>query len=132
MRAAVLGSPVAHSLSPLLHRAAYAALGLDWTYDAVQVSPETLRLFLQSLDSTWAGVSLTLPLTTLDAPPERSYPSFGPRSRLGRGVLSAKTDRARQGSIAGGGKTPLSTGCSLGGRRLTIKRLRFVVLPQPM
>ena len=35
-RAAVLGSPVAHSLSPALHRAAYAALGLAWTYDAVE------------------------------------------------------------------------------------------------
>ena len=37
MRAAVLGSPVAHSLSPVLHRAAYARLGLDWTYDARRV-----------------------------------------------------------------------------------------------
>ena len=36
-RAAVLGSPVAHSLSPVLHRAAYQALGLDtWRYDAVE------------------------------------------------------------------------------------------------
>jgi len=68
MKAAVLGSPVAHSLSPLLHRAAYAALGLDWTYDAVQVSPENLRLFLQSLDSTWAGVSLTMPLKQVVLP----------------------------------------------------------------
>ena len=37
MRCAVLGSPIAHSLSPVLHRAAYAHLGLDWTYDAVEV-----------------------------------------------------------------------------------------------
>ncbi|HZE32007.1 MAG TPA: shikimate dehydrogenase, partial [Actinoallomurus sp.] len=35
-RAAVLGSPIAHALSPVIHRAAYAALGLDWTYDAVE------------------------------------------------------------------------------------------------
>ncbi|MFZ9986932.1 MAG: shikimate dehydrogenase, partial [Candidatus Nanopelagicales bacterium] len=33
-RAAVLGSPIVHSRSPLLHRAAYAALGLDWQYEA--------------------------------------------------------------------------------------------------
>ena len=36
-RAAVLGSPIAHSLSPALHRAAYRKLGLDWTYDAIDV-----------------------------------------------------------------------------------------------
>src|SRR5437764_1480214 len=45
MRAAVLGRPVSHSLSPLLHRAAYAALGLtDWTYDALDVGADDQRL----------------------------------------------------------------------------------------
>jgi len=62
MRAAVLGSPVAHSLSPLLHRAAYRALGLDWTYDAVEVDEQGLEAFLASLDDSWAGLSLTMPL----------------------------------------------------------------------
>ena len=33
-RCAVLGRPVAHSLSPVLHRAAYARLGLEWSYQA--------------------------------------------------------------------------------------------------
>ena len=37
MRCAVLGDPIAHSLSPALHRAGYAAVGLDWTYDAHRV-----------------------------------------------------------------------------------------------
>ena len=37
MRCAVLGDPIAHSLSPVLHRAAYAAVGLDWSYEAVRV-----------------------------------------------------------------------------------------------
>ena len=37
MRCAVLGDPIAHSLSPVLHRAGYAALGLDWEYDAHRV-----------------------------------------------------------------------------------------------
>ncbi|MEO7423290.1 MAG: shikimate dehydrogenase, partial [Ornithinibacter sp.] len=38
MRAAVLGSPIAHSLSPVLHRAAYRELGLtSWTYEAHEV-----------------------------------------------------------------------------------------------
>jgi shikimate dehydrogenase len=63
MRAAVLGSPIAHSLSPLLHRAAYDALGLsDWSYEACEVGPEALPGFLDGLDASWAGLSLTMPL----------------------------------------------------------------------
>jgi len=62
VRAAVLGHPIAHSLSPVLHRAAYAALGLDWTYDAVDVTEETLPGFVAALDDGWAGLSLTMPL----------------------------------------------------------------------
>src|SRR4051794_27841574 len=62
MRAAVLGSPIAHSLSPALHRAAYAALGLDWTYDAVEVPSGGLAGFLQGLGPNWRGLSLTMPL----------------------------------------------------------------------
>ncbi|WP_069387655.1 shikimate dehydrogenase [Cellulosimicrobium cellulans] len=62
-RAAVLGHPVAHSLSPVLHRAAYAALGLDdWRYDAVDTTEEQLPALVASLDATWAGLSLTMPL----------------------------------------------------------------------
>ncbi|MCW2598534.1 MAG: shikimate-5-dehydrogenase [Frankiales bacterium] len=62
MRAAVLGSPVAHSLSPALHRAAYTALGLDWTYDAVEVTSEGLEAFVTGLGPEWCGLSLTMPL----------------------------------------------------------------------
>jgi shikimate dehydrogenase len=61
-RCAVLGSPIAHSLSPVLHRAAYAELGLDWTYDAVEVDSDGLAAFLAGLDSSWRGLSLTMPL----------------------------------------------------------------------
>ena len=62
-RAAVLGHPVRHSLSPLLHRAAYDALGLDgWRYDAVDVTEDELAGFLAGMDGTWAGLSLTMPL----------------------------------------------------------------------
>ena len=68
MRCAVLGSPIAHSLSPALHRAAYAELGLDWTYDAIDVREQGLSAFLDGLDDTWRGLSLTMPLkrTVLD------------------------------------------------------------------
>jgi shikimate dehydrogenase len=61
-RCAVLGSPVAHSLSPVLHRAAYDVLGLDWTYDAVEVREEELPGFLAGLGEEWRGLSLTMPL----------------------------------------------------------------------
>jgi shikimate dehydrogenase len=64
-RAAVLGSPISHSRSPLLHRAAYTALGLDWTYEAVDVTTEALPAFLDSCAwPEWAGLSLTMPLKT--------------------------------------------------------------------
>jgi shikimate dehydrogenase len=62
LRAAVLGSPVAHSLSPALHRSAYAALGLDWTYTAVECDAPGLQPYLETLDPSWAGLSLTMPL----------------------------------------------------------------------
>jgi shikimate dehydrogenase len=61
-RAAVLGSPIEHSLSPVLHRAAYEALGLDFSYDAIEMTPEGMPEFLASLDDTWIGLSLTMPL----------------------------------------------------------------------
>ena len=61
-RLAVLGSPIAHSLSPALHRAAYAMLGLDWAYDAVDVDREHLGEFVSSRDAEWRGLSLTMPL----------------------------------------------------------------------
>ncbi|MEU9059310.1 shikimate dehydrogenase [Streptomyces sp. NPDC048430] len=62
-RAAVLGSPIAHSLSPVLHRAAYAELGLDnWTYERFDVDEAALPGFVEGLDSSWAGLSLTMPL----------------------------------------------------------------------
>ncbi|MFE6102732.1 shikimate dehydrogenase [Streptomyces laurentii] len=62
-RAAVLGSPIAHSLSPVLHRAAYRELGLDdWSYDRFDVDELALPGFVGGLDASWAGLSLTMPL----------------------------------------------------------------------
>ncbi|WP_433280796.1 shikimate dehydrogenase [Pseudonocardia xinjiangensis] len=63
MHAAVLGSPVAHSLSPALHTAAYAALGLhDWSYERCECDEAGLPRFVAGLDREWAGLSLTMPL----------------------------------------------------------------------
>lgn len=61
-RCAVLGRPIAHSLSPVLHRAAYDGLGLDWRYDAVDVGEDELAAFLAGLGPEWRGLSLTMPL----------------------------------------------------------------------
>jgi shikimate dehydrogenase len=63
MRAAVLGSPVRHSLSPVLHRAAYRALGLTgWTYEAIECDEARLPALLDECGPEWAGLSLTMPL----------------------------------------------------------------------
>ncbi|MQA15807.1 MAG: shikimate dehydrogenase [Pseudonocardiaceae bacterium] len=61
-RAAVLGRPVGHSLSPVLHRAAYAALGLTgWRYDAVDCGDAELPGLVTALGPEWVGLSVTMP-----------------------------------------------------------------------
>lgn len=62
IRAAVLGSPISHSLSPALHRAAYEALGIEGRYEAIDVSAKHLRGFVSGMDDSWTGLSLTMPL----------------------------------------------------------------------
>jgi shikimate dehydrogenase len=63
VKAAVLGSPIAHSLSPVLHRAAYRALGLaGWSYDAIECDAARLPAVLADCGPQWAGLSLTMPL----------------------------------------------------------------------
>lgn len=61
-RAAVLGKPIAHSKSPLLHLAAYRALGLaEWTYERVECTGEQLPGLVSSLGEEWVGLSVTMP-----------------------------------------------------------------------
>ncbi|WP_337189857.1 shikimate dehydrogenase [Ornithinimicrobium cerasi] len=61
-RAAVVGSPVAHSLSPVLHLAAYDALGLTgWSYDRQDVPAGGLADHVARLGPEWAGLSVTAP-----------------------------------------------------------------------
>lgn len=61
-RAAVLGSPVAHSLSPVLHEAAYAALGLSgWTYQRIECDAQRLPGLVSALGPEWVGLSVTMP-----------------------------------------------------------------------
>jgi shikimate dehydrogenase len=80
---AVLGSPIGHSQSPVLHRAAYAALGLDWEYAACEVGEDALAAFLDGLDETWRGLSLTMPLKRAVLP-----------------LLDSASDRVRQAGAA--------------------------------
>ena len=93
-RCAVLGSPIAHSLSPALHRAAYAELGLPWEYDAREVREGELAAFLDGLDARWRGLSLTMPLKRAVVP-----------------LLDEMSERARQAQAA-------NTVILEGGRRL--------------
>ncbi len=135
MRCAVLGDPIAHSLSPTLHRAGYAATGLDWSYDAVQMPEDDLEELLAGLDEQWRGLSLTMPLKRrvleLGAPvTERARLAGGANTLLLEGgavVLADNTDypgavaaiRERYdgpvtaGTVLGGGATAASTGLAL-------------------
>ncbi|HLL68446.1 MAG TPA: shikimate dehydrogenase [Micromonosporaceae bacterium] len=62
-RAAVLGKPIAHSLSPVIHNAGYAACGLtDWAYIAIECAEAELADRVAGLGAEWAGLSLTMPL----------------------------------------------------------------------
>ena len=82
-RCAVLGDPVAHSLSPVLHRTAYAETGLDWEYDALRVEAGGLGRFVAGLGPEWRGLSLTMPL-----------------KREALALADDVTDRARQAGAA--------------------------------
>lgn len=133
-RAAVVGHPVQHSLSPVLHGAAYAALGLDdeWVYERHDVDGPDLAAFLTRLDPTWAGLSLTMPLKRVVLGMvdhvEPLAAVVGVANTLlvdaaGRPAVAANTDvhgivaalaevgltEARTGAVLGGGATAAST-----------------------
>jgi shikimate dehydrogenase len=62
-RAAVLGSPIKHSLSPVLHGAAYQALDLHgWHYDKIECDEPGLPRLVDGMGPEWVGLSLTMPL----------------------------------------------------------------------
>ncbi|RYC13818.1 shikimate dehydrogenase [Nocardioides zhouii] len=131
----MLGDPIAHSLSPVLHRAAYVELGLDWTYDAHRVPAGGLTSFLAGLDETWRGLSLTMPLkrealALADRVTDRARLAGavntlvleGDGTRLGDntdlpGAVAAIRERTslplRSAAILGGGATAVSVGLAL-------------------
>jgi shikimate dehydrogenase len=130
MRSAVLGSPIAHSLSPALHRAAYAELGLDWTYEAIEVTEDGLAAFLDDLGDEWRGLSLTMPLkrVALDLVDRCSEVAtavgsvntilLGPDHGRGSGDNTDEPG-ARAARIVGGGATAASIGHALAALGLT-------------
>jgi shikimate dehydrogenase len=74
-KAAVLGSPIAHSRSPQLHLAAYRALGLNgWTYDRIECTADELPGLVAGFGPEWVGVSVTMPgkFTALRSADERT------------------------------------------------------------
>ena len=93
MRCAVLGDPIAHSLSPVLHRAGYAAAGLDWQYDAVLVPDGGLAEFVLGLDAGWRGLSLTMPHKRAGLTIPGARPTG--RARLAGGVNTLVLDDGR-------------------------------------
>ncbi|WP_193315267.1 shikimate dehydrogenase [Nostocoides sp. F2B08] len=85
-RAAVLGSPISHSLSPALHEAAYRSLGLSgWSYTAIEMAEPGLAGFVEGLDASWRGLSLTMPLK------EVAFDVAAESSQLARDARSINT-----------------------------------------
>lgn len=62
MKGAVLGSPISHSLSPVLHKAAFDFLGIEGNYSAIEVTSGSLQEFVESRGSDFDYLSLTMPL----------------------------------------------------------------------
>jgi shikimate dehydrogenase len=125
VRCAVLGDPVDHSLSPVIHRAAYRGLGLeDWRYDTVQVAAGGLAGFLDGLDpAQWRGLSLTMPLKREAVPLLSSYDDGVAATGVCNTVL-LEPDGSRHGlntdltgvlTILGETEAPLERAVVLGG-----------------
>ena len=136
-RAAVVGSPVAHSLSPVLHRAAYDELGLaDWSYERVEVPAGGLQRLLESLGPEWVGLSVTMPgkeeaLAGADVPsgsalavgaantlvrrPEGWYADNTDVDGLRPALVEAGVEGAHRALVLGGGATARSALLALHG-----------------
>ncbi|WP_125133380.1 shikimate dehydrogenase [Microbacterium sp. 10M-3C3] len=128
-RLAVWGDPIAHSLSPALHTAAYRVLEVDWEYGRARVDEAAFPAALAALDASWRGLSLTMPLksiaartaVTLDAAAERTgavntlvLTAEGPRGfntdvgGLVRALHEQGVERVERARILGAGATATS------------------------
>lgn len=145
--AGVVGSPIDHSLSPLLHDAAYDALGLtDWVYHRTEVRAGELSSYVASLPRDWRGLSVTMPgkeeaLALADSAGEEARlvgaANTLVRSDVGwhaentdvtglqRALAEAGTEHPRRVDVLGSGATARST--LLAVHRLGARQMRFVV-----
>lgn len=93
-RAAVLGSPVSHSLSPVIHEAGYAATGLThWRYDRIECAEDELEALVASFGPEWAGLSVTMPLK------ERALAIADEPTDIAAAIGSANTLLRRDGRL---------------------------------
>ncbi|MFF1572166.1 shikimate dehydrogenase [Leifsonia sp. NPDC058292] len=92
---AVLGSPIGHSKSPALHRAAYKKLGLPWQYETADVTGDRLAEFIDGLEPEWRGLSLTMPLK------QSVIPLLGDMDRLAEQTGVANTVLLDDGTLRG-------------------------------
>ena len=104
---AVVGDPVAHSLSPAMHNAAVAALGLDAAYLALRASPASFPALARALLDAGAGLNVTIPhksaAAELLAPAARSdaVRRTGACNTLWRGVAGDAADNTDVPAVAG-------------------------------
>ncbi|WP_270887858.1 shikimate dehydrogenase [Pedococcus sp. 5OH_020] len=149
-RAAVLGRPVSHSLSPVLHSAGYRSLGLaEWSYGAHEVGETELAAWVGALDGSWRGLSLTMPLKevafkvatsvtdtarvtgAINTLVRRDGEGWEGHNTDVRGVEAALADVAHDGTatLLGGGATARSAIVALAA--LGVRRVRLAVRAQP-
>lgn len=151
-RAAVVGSPVRHSLSPTLHRAAYRSLGLaGWMYEATEVAAGALAEFVAGLGAEWAGLSVTMPLkeealaladvvdedarltggaNTLVPTPDRGWSAWNTDVHgVGAALVEAGLDHPRRAVVLGGGATARSVLVALD--RLGVQEVDLLVRDTP-
>ncbi|MGN6743002.1 MAG: shikimate dehydrogenase family protein, partial [Amnibacterium sp.] len=100
-RLAVLGAPIAHSRSPLLHAAAASVLGLDWDYGRAEVREADLPAFLAALGPEWLGLSLTMPLKRAVVPLVAARDPLVERLGLANTLLLGTEPRLFNTDVAG-------------------------------
>ncbi len=123
-RAAVLGKPVGHSLSPVIHNAGYAAAGLGgWAYTAIECAESELAGLVAGLGADWVGLSLTMPLKEVAlevavavAPLAAALGAANTLLRRGDGWYAENTDAPGiADALRAAGAGPVNTVSVLGG-----------------
>lgn len=122
-RAGVVGSPITHSMSPVLHRAAYDALGLDgWSFHRDRVDSGELSAYVEGLPGDWVGLAVTMPLkeealalATEVGPEARLVGGVNTLLRRETGWHGENTDvHGLEQALRGAGLDTVSTGAVIG------------------